>query len=480
MATFFQNLKSFCLGLRFRLSLAYALLLGLILSLFSYFIVDQYIKIETQEFDQFLRGFAVDISRFVDKKNDEVLFEQMVNQEIKYFPFRIKNMAIKIRQLDGKIVYESSAMSLPFSSQEKDAIKFTHSFSNFLTEEETNMRLVSLRIDAGKKQFILQVASSVEILTASQKRLINLLFIFIPFTVLAIFVTSVFLVGKVLRPVRKTVNVMKNLLETETYETLPEPNTLDEISDLIKTYNIMLSKLQRTLEAQGQFVANASHQLNTPLAIINGELDVLLSKERSSSEIQQFHQSLKQELKRLRHLVSDMLLISRVESGQANFILSSVRFDEVLTETVARLSVYAKEKNIMIKFELDEELLSEEIEFLIDGERQLLTCLCENIIENAIKYSKEFSSIKVELKRCDKTTQLNVINTGHIISQEIISKVNNSERFVRDQYGLSTQGTGLGLYLVKKIAEYHEAELKIFGSESQNETQIQVNFKLKA
>jgi signal transduction histidine kinase len=134
--------------------------------------------------------------------------------------------------------------------------------------------------------------------------------------------------GNALSPVQSLAEMVNKIAATNLSLRIKSPDTEDEISNLAHTFNMLLERLETAFKAQEHFVANASHQLNTPLSIIKGELEVLESKSRSPEEIEKFHRSLKEELERLINLVKNLLMIARVEAGQEDFVYLPQRVDE--------------------------------------------------------------------------------------------------------------------------------------------------------
>lgn len=462
MATSLPKLKLWHPGIRFRISTTYAAVVTLVLAIFSFYLAQEHLLIEEAEYDQFIRSYAIDVSRFIDPQVNPEEFEAKAIAELKYFPFNSDNTFIQIYSPQKRSLYSYKDAALPIPVK------------NFGLDEIAGVEYRFFKL-ALPDQRILVVATSLESVMNSQNRIIRFLLTYIPLSILIMALSSFVVVGQALKPIRMALTKMRELITTKSYQALPVPAAQDEISDLIKTFNVMLSQVKKTIDAQDQFVANASHQLNTPLAIIKGELDVLTSKPRTQEEIDLFHKSLNQELLRMKSLVRDMLLISRVESDQASFIFQEVHLDDILTETVARFSALSLSKGVSLKCVIDEQSLASLQGFEINGERQLLLCLFENLIENAIKYSTPQSTIQVDLKSSQGLVHFSISNSGPVMSEEVIKRIMDSQRFTRGE--LKIPGTGLGLYLVKKIAEYHKAEILITSSDQQ--TQISLKFNQK-
>lgn len=459
MATFFPKTAKFTRGLRFRLSVVYSALFGICLILLSLFITNEYLDFAREEYDQALRNFALDLSEHVTTDQKNVSLDMPLNQQIKFFPFLLQETMVVVRNLEGKVLYRSHPThEIPYGKDIALRRDYTHRFLNFQINGES-MRGLNLKFTPDKKvSLIIQVASTLKHLQRQQERHYLFLLMIIPLTIFISAIFSTVVTGKALEPIRMTVRRMEELLKSGSYHPLPVPQTRDEIEELTLTFNAMLLQMQNTLAAQEQFVSHASHQLNTPLAIMRGELEVLRSKERSPAEVADFHESLQQELERLSHLVRDMLLVSRVEAGKEHFRFEPLRVDDVLGETLERLAPHAKKKQVTLRYDIDPELIEEDDLLTLPGERQLLTVLFENLIENAVKYSPSPSQVAVRLKKIEDGFAVEVEDQGPGIPAVIAERLLNPKRFVRGE-AAGTQGSGLGLYLASRIAAYHGLKL---------------------
>jgi signal transduction histidine kinase len=455
MATLFQKTTEFTRGLRFRLSVIYSALFGICLILLSLFTTNEYLDLARQDYDQALRNFALDLSEHATFDQSNVFLDMPLNQKIKSFPFLIQETTVIVRDLDGGILYRSSPTAeIPYGPDIARRSDFTHRYHTFQLQADP-MRAINLKFKPPRgESMIIQVASTLRHLQRQQERHYLFLLVIIPLTIFISAIFSTAVAGKALEPIRMTVRTMENLLRNGNYQSLPVPQTRDEIEELTRTFNTMLSQLQSALVAQEQFVSHASHQLNTPLAIMRGELEVLRSKERSTGEVADFHQSLQQELERLSLLVRDMLLVSRVEAGKEHFRFAPLRVDDVLGETLERLSSLARKKQVTLRFDIDPVLIEHDDVLTLPGERQLLTVLFENIIENAVKYSPSPSQVAVRLRSIEDGFAVEVEDQGPGIPAVIAERLLNPRRFVRGEK-TGTQGSGLGLYLASRIADYH-------------------------
>lgn len=204
---------------------------------------------------------------------------------------------------------------------------------------------------------------------------------------------------------------------------------------------------------KSDFFANASHELKTPVAVMQGLSELLLAKdtidEGSKKQVDRIHK----ESLRLSSLISDMLKLSKLESGEeTNLVATDVSLREIAEEVLAELSTKLAEKNITATVTGDGTVVA-------DGKK--IFELLENLCSNAINYNKENGKISISVTRKADGIQLKISDTGIGIEKENIPRL--CERFYRVDKSRSkkTGGTGLGLAIVKHICALYKAELSI-------------------
>ncbi len=475
---FFKRSTSFVKGIRFRLTLVYSSLFGLFICVFAYVLLKQNLQFARQTFDSALFNFAIDISAQLEKTPLPLVEEfRMPERELeKEFPFTLQETYYLVKSLEGEVLLRGGneayrVSDIPYSQEISSEKDYTHRFLD-LNENNQDYRAVNLKVTTREgKIIILQVSTPTSLLHEELQQDMALILILIPTLILFSSILSYILAGNALTPIRELIKSTQTIAATNLSRRVPEPQTGDEISELTTTFNTLLGRLEKSWKAQENFVANASHQLNTPLAIIKGELDVLESKERSLEDHERFRKSLREELLRLTALVQQMLLISRVEAGLESFSFRPVRIDEVLLAVTSRLSSRAKEKKITIRFNM-EDLENDLLE--IKGERQLLECLFENMVENAIKYSPTESMVSLQIEENKNSLVVTIQDEGEGMSSEQFQMIIHS-RFQRATHLLP--GTGIGLSIANKIAEHHGAVITYLQIE--RGSQFQVKFPKK-
>jgi signal transduction histidine kinase len=448
-------------GIRFRLTMVYSTLFGLFICIFAYIISGQYLTNGHEEFDKALLNYSIDLTSEIDfdDKGMAPKIKIPARELQKSFPFAIGQSFYWVRSINGKVLLTGRPgfplKVVPYKSDLALKEDYTH---RYLTLQSGNdeYRALNLKITNSRgSALIVQVATLANSLRdqANSHFLINI--ITIPLLILIASIASYIMAESAIAPIQVVTDTANNIAAKNLSLRVPELDSEDEVAELSKTFNTLLDRLEKSFKAQENFVANASHQLNTPLAIIKGELDVLESKHRGIDDYNRFHKSLREELQRLIDLVKNMLLASRVESGQESFHFIPLRMDEILLSTSSRLSNKARDKRINLRFNISEDLPSENIEIL--GERQLLTSLFENILDNAIKYSPDDSTVSIDIKSNKFPLEIWIQDEGPGIHDEEFQTILKS-RFQRGEKNL-LPGTGIGLSIAYQIAHYHGAQI---------------------
>lgn len=213
-----------------------------------------------------------------------------------------------------------------------------------------------------------------------------------------------------------------------------------------------VTKEKEMAKQKNDFFANASHELKTPVAVMQGLSELLLAKNLDESSEKQVERIHKESL-RLSSLITDMLELSRLENGgQSDMILSEVNLKETAEEALGELSAKMAEKGVTATVTGDGTL---------NGDAKKIYELMENLCGNAVNYNKENGKIAVDISENGDTVVLKVSDTGIGIEKENIPRL--CERFYRVDKSRSkkTGGTGLGLAIVKHICALHNATLSI-------------------
>lgn len=264
-------------------------------------------------------------------------------------------------------------------------------------------------------------------------------------------ITSYFLSGKFLEPLDKFSRQieqiqLKNITDYEVRE-----NPIKEFQKLTKSFNQMLERLNESYKNEREFTARAAHELRTPLTIINSQIDLFEEKTMDEKELSDLMEMIKNESDRLSKLVTSLLDLSELRSISRN---EKVELSSLIEEAIQDLSFLSDKKHINIENNCRE--------IYIEGSDILIYRAFYNLIENAIKYNKEYGYIKIYSKIKENFVEIFVEDNGvGIILKE---KDNIFKAFYRIE-GNKEKGSGLGLSLVKETIKIHGGEIKVLNKE---------------
>jgi signal transduction histidine kinase len=485
------KIRKFFSSIRTRLTLLFTGLLALALFIFSGFLYQIFITSQQNEFDVNLHNHAVDVAQSVgiDFFGDFVFNSSTLRSNEKFFPFTLGRTFMQVVSPQGQIVERSTNLeekSLPLYTEDwQQVFDKGYAFRTLSASEMDGLRYAEPRaqyrqitylVRRGKPAFVLQIAAPTTFLYREASALVIFFLIGIPTALILSLFAGFYLSNQALKPVREIIKKADLLNPSNLAERLPTTGTQDEIGNLTETLNNLLGRIQKAFDSQEHFIADASHQLKTPLAVIRGELDVFRSKERTPEEVSAIIDSASQELQHMSRLVNDLLLMAKIDAGAGSLILSDVRLDEVFVEVVARMEVLAKKKNISIRFDLDDRTIGDSADdFLVKGDFDLLQSMFRNLLDNAIKYSPDGSVVEVKLiNEADKVITC-LRDYGAPISDEVRARI--FQRYDRGDFRMSgVSGTGLGLTIAQRIAELHEGKISFLQDNSPGKT-FQIEMK---
>lgn len=477
-------------GIRLRLALLYLAIFAVGLSVFCAVMFQYFQRTQTQAFDTTLYNFAVDISSNLEMDLVGRLFvvNTNVSEAGKLFPFHLGGSFLEIRDSQGKVLLHSRSLkdkNLPLDRAtlqrvEQEKFVFETISTGALGVESTSPDLRLLTYWTMHKDWreplILQVAVPLDLPRQERRDLLLFFLIGIPLCLLVAGLAGVWMSRRALKPVHDMTLKARGITGVGNLkERIPVPMALDEISELAETFNSLLERLDKAFTSQDRFIANASHQLRTPLTILKGELDLLRKSEFNKADVQSGLESVSYEINRLIQLVQDLLLLARLEAGRDTISFTPVRVDEVLLRVVARLQRLAKDKGVQISPQFLAETPGRELDVEIQGDEELLDSMIENFVENAIKYSPSGRPVELMLKGFPDRIVLTIRDSGPGVPEELQQKV--FERFTRVQPSHIIPGSGLGLSIAAEIARLHGIQIQMINAPAGTGTVVTLTFK---
>jgi signal transduction histidine kinase len=291
----------------------------------------------------------------------------------------------------------------------------------------------------------------------------DLLKILVPILLVSIILIGMRLIAKILDPIQKITNITKQISIENFPHSIDINQQEDEIKELVETFNVMTQRLKSGVETLEQFNSDISHELRTPMTVIKTQLELALRKEHTTKYYKESLQNISFEADKIIVLLENMLLLSRYTKENIAKTFTPCDINSLLINVVDKFSNFAKEKNISIEIVHFDKVH-------LQANPTLLEVLFSNLLDNAIKYSKEHKQIFISLTAKDFGSIFMIEDEGVGIAPELIDKV--TQRFYRvdSSRNKNVDGFGLGLSLVKKIVELHLGELIIESKEMQGTT----------
>lgn len=293
-------------------------------------------------------------------------------------------------------------------------------------------------------------------------------------------VCTYFLTKKALTPLQKLTSEVSQIQAQNLSTQLAVPNSKDEIAQLTSSFNEMLTRLDNAFSTQKQFSANAAHELRTPLAVLQTNLEVFEKKQEPEMvEYQQLFTMIKEQTARLSQLVGTLLDMTNLKSVPRT---DHVSLEELVDEVFCDLDPVAEKAGISIHFDdsssqdwhtdvhtPDASALNNNIRN-ITGSYVLLYRAVYNLVENAIKYNRPNGSVTVSVKEKNGQAMILVKDTGIGISPENQKKIFDPFFRVDKSRSRAMGGAGLGLALVDSIAKEHGGIVKVLESSETGST----------
>ncbi len=258
----------------------------------------------------------------------------------------------------------------------------------------------------------------------------------------------------VTKPLREISRAAKDFSHGK-YDTRVPVRGNDELAELAKTFNDLATVVQHREEMQNIFLSNASHDLRTPMTTIAGFIDGILDGAIPPEKQEYYLNIIKNEIKRLSRLVTSLLDVSRLQSGERKFDMKPFNICEVVSQTIISFESQIEEKQLDVNCEF------EDFDLIVIGDKDAITQVVYNLCHNAIKFSYEKSKYRVSITTEQDKVIVSVYNEGIGIPNEELPFV--FDRFFKSDKsrGLDKTGAGLGLYISKTIILAHGQDLTV-------------------
>jgi len=367
---------------------------------------------------------------------------------------------VRILNKVGTPVYTSPAfgnLALPAASV-TDPLHNTPWKGTVIAKNGQAVRMYSMPLVEDHTVYaILQVGESLTSLNSTLSTVLIELLIIGPGVLLLSFVGGYWLAARAFRPVKKMTSIARRIKAGDLHERVPVPASKDELQTLALTFNEMIERLEKEFARQRRFVADASHELRTPVAAIRSMTDVTLNQANlaSSAEYLATLQDVNTEAERLGHLINDLLALARSDEDQRLRECEPVRLDLLVADVAATIEPLADEKGIAIEVKAGDKPVT------VMGDEVRLIQVMMNLLDNAINYTNAGGTVTLRVESSENRARLVVSDTGIGIDQQHLEHI--FERFYRVDPARSRAagGSGLGLAIVEWIVRAHEGEIAV-------------------
>lgn len=453
-------------SVRTRLTLWYAAVLGLSLIAFTLLIYYAAAAIFHQRQDESLRSTAQTVaSAYVEELEEQHSLAKA--GEVVLAELTFPNHYVEVIDNTGQpIAWSKNLAGKTFALP-------SHSLnSGLVTVDGLRAAVVPLSVDQNLGFAV--VAEPLSMIEDGLRQLRRDFFAGVPLVLLLASAGGYFLARKSLAPIASMNSQTQRISAESLSQRLDVTNPRDELGRLATTINDLLARLESSFNEQQRFIADASHELRTPLAVLRGETEVALAKQRTADEYQQSLSLIQDEAERLSRIVEDLFILARQPiNAPATLMRERVSLNEAVKDCARAAQVLATRKGVR----LTTENYSSSID--LNGDKELITRMILNLLDNAVKYTPAGGEISLALTRQNGNAEIVVRDTGIGIAETDRQLV--FDRFYRVDKARSRAlgGAGLGLSIVRWIVEVHGGAIRIDSAPGRGST-FTVDLPLKS
>jgi heavy metal sensor kinase len=443
-------------SLAFRLAVWYALLLSATFALVGlglYFGLQQYLRAGLA--DSLRRRSAQIEEILITGASDAAIADAIETRVAPEF----NNRFVRVTRAPATLVFRSGTPA-DLSFDPTAAVPFEGTWPARSTSrriETTDNRWIlesATPLNTPSGRYLIELGASLEPIEALQIRLLAILGMLLPLLVAFAAGGGYLLVGRALRPVDRMAQTAEQTIVQDLDARLPVVPSGDALERLAISLNRMLSRLRDSVLTSRRFLADASHELRTPLTVIKGELQEIVGGSGLKPELHERIGSVLEEVARLEHLVSGLLVLSRLDVGEAQREWIDVDLAELTAGTAEQMRLMAEDRGI----QLEASALRRTV---VRGDRGRLKQVIVNLLDNAIRFTPRGGKVTLGTVAGGGYDALEIRDTGIGIPAAALPHI--FERFFRADDARSREdgGAGLGLSIVQSICAAHRAEIEV-------------------
>lgn len=285
-----------------------------------------------------------------------------------------------------------------------------------------------------------------------QSAIVRISLIVMPILVILAVLGGYLIAGRALRPIREIESAAKAICEgKDLKKRIRLAPGADELHRLADTFNDMLGRLEDSFDTEKRFISDASHELRTPMSVIEAQCELIMEKPREAGEYEKALQVIRRQSRKMSRLIGELLDFTRLEQNRGSYVKEPTDMTQLVSSVCEDMAVL-REQEILLTYAVAPDIS-------VNGNRALLIRLLTNLISNAYRYGRPGGNICVRLEKEKEEILLTVEDDGIGIAPEEQDKVFG--RFYQSDTSRSGQGTGLGLAMVREIAVFHGGAVQV-------------------
>ncbi|MEC4115750.1 HAMP domain-containing sensor histidine kinase [Myroides phaeus] len=388
----------------------------------------------------------------------KLFFEAEVNPSTLHKIYRfnsevINEVEVAIYDLDFNLLYHDA--------EEIDRVKETKSMIDKIVSQKRvhyfqgDWQVIGMVYSYNGKDYVLTATALDEYGYVKMHNLFLTITLLTIVSLIVIYICGGLFADRVLLPIKVMNKEVNNITATNLDLRISTEKNKDELGALANNFNVMLDRLERSFDAQKQFVSNISHELRTPLAAIIAELELALVKEQKADAYVRTIENALADSKKIVRLSNSLLDFAKASYDPTEIVFKSVRMDEVVLDACQKLQ--KSNPTYKFNFVIDENIDSEEM-VSINGNSYLLEVAIMNLLENACKFSKD-QQCKISISNIENKLRIVVSDNGIGMSREDLDHIFTP--FYRGENGKLIEGNGIGLSLTHKIIGLHQGVIDV-------------------
>ncbi|WP_338356070.1 HAMP domain-containing sensor histidine kinase [Yeosuana marina] len=407
----------------------------------AYSHLDNDILLEKEEVFKYIKGF----------KNEIIIHNIPEWDEVEHKAIEVNPIFLQIVDAEGTVIFHSENLLNdqflfnPNNQQE-------NFYNSELSGQKIRLGQFPIKNEKGKIVGQLTIAVSQKELFVILNNLLLVLLISFPLILIVQYVASSFAASKAIRPVHQLIKTASGISESNMNTRLTLPTRKDELYELANTINELVIRIEKSMTQQKQFTGDASHEIRTPLAAIRGTLEVLIRKQRDPEFYEDKIRDIINQVDRVDMLLDQLLHLARIESGVIFANKESIELLPFIMPLSEKWIRVADVNNIKIRVDIPKEAA-------VFGDKMFLELMLDNLVTNAIKYGNFNGNVFLIWDAALKT--LSVKDDGIGISEEHLPNIFDNFYRTDESRSSTIQGNGLGLSIVKKLAELQQIKIDV-------------------